>query len=213
MLYNRIRGTGYYDDVAEPVKAANGYHVGGIVAYMYGAEGNTSTIKNCHNTCTLAHTANNSAGVVANRGYTGGVVAYAKYTNIIDCSSCATMLGVNTNIRLGGIAAYLDNSHITGCSVTSPELYSYNNTFIGGIASGVNAGSSIKNSTFKGAIVAEGVILTCKAVASFTKAGAVIENCGVAGSVLGTALTAENFAEHIVGDTNTTPTGCYLLNE
>lgn len=213
MLYNRIRGTGYYDDVAEPVKAANGYHVGGIVAYMYGAEGNTSTIKNCHNTCTLAHTANNSAGVVANRGYTGGVVAYAKYTNIIDCSSCATMLGVNTNIRLGGIAAYLDNSHITGCSVTSPELYSYNSTFIGGIASGVNAGSSIKNSTFKGTIAAVGTILTCKAVASFTKAGAVIENCGVAGSVLGTALTAENFAGHIVGDTNTTPTGCYFLTE
>ena len=213
MVYNRIRGTGYYDDTAMPLVAANGYHVGGIVGFMHGENGTTSTIKNCHNTCTLAHTANNSAGVVANRGYTGGVVAYAKYTNISDCSSCATMLGVNTNVRLGGIAAYLDNSHITGCSVTSPELYSYNNTFIGGIASGVNAGSSIKNSTFNGTIAAEGAILTCKAVASFTKAGAVIENCGVAGSVLDTALTAENYAEHIVGDTNTTPTGCYLLTE
>ena len=213
MVYNKIRGTGYYDDVAEPVKATNGYHVGGIVAYMYGAEGTTSTIKNCHNTCTLAHTANNSAGVGANRGYAGGVVAYAKYTNIIDCSSCATMFGVNTSIRLGGIAAYLDYSHITGCSVTSPELYSYNNTYIGGIASGVNAGSSIKNSTFNGTIAAEGTIITCKAVASYTKAGAVIENCGVAGSVLGTTVTAENFASYLVGDTNTTPTGCYFLTE
>ena len=213
MVYNRVRGTGYYDDTAMPLVAANGYHVGGIVGFMHGEDGNTSTIKNCHNTCTLAHTSNTSAGVVANRGYTGGVVAYAKYTNISDCSSCATMLGVNTNVRLGGIAAYLDNSHITGCSVTSPELYSYNNTFIGGIASGVNAASSIKNSTFNGNIVAVDAILTCKAIAAFTKAGAVIENCGVAGSVLGTALTAENYAEHIVGDANTTPTGCYFINE
>ena len=213
MVYTRERGNCYTDDTSAPLAAAQGYFGGGIIAFMMGDADNVSTITNCHNTCTLAHTANNSAGVVANRGYIGGVVAYAKYTNISDCSSTATMLGVNTSIRLGGIAAYLDNSHITGCSVTSPMLYSYNNTYIGGIASGVNAGSSIKNSTFNGTIAAEGAILTCKAVASFTKAGAVIENCGVAGSVLGTALTAENFAEHIVGDTNTTPTGCYLLTE
>lgn len=213
MLYNKIRGTGYYDDAAVPVTTANGYHVAGIVAFMNGEAGNLSTIKNCHNACNLPLTSATSVGVSANRGYNGGIVAYAKYTNISNCSSIATMSGTNTNIRLGGIAAYLDNSHISNCSVETPVLHSYNNTYIGGIASGVNAGSSIKNSTFKGEITAVGGILTCTAIASYTKAGAVIENCGVAGSVLGTALTAENFAEHIVGDTNTTPTGCYLLTE
>ena len=213
MVYTRERGNCYTDDTSAPLTAAQGYFGGGIIAFMMGDAENVSTITNCHNTCTLPHTSSTSAGVIANRGYIGGVVAYAKYTNISDCSSTASMAGVNTYIRMGGIAAYLDNSHITGCSVNSSEMYSYNNTYIGGIASSVNAGSSIKNSTFKGTIAAEGVLLTCKAVASVTQAGAVIENCGVAGSVLGTALTAENFAEHIVGDTNTTPTGCYLLTE
>ena len=212
-VYSRERGAQQYDDVSTPLVAAQGFFCGGIVAYMYGENGVTSTINNCHNTCVLPIVSGSEGGIIANRGYVGGVVAYAKYTNITACSSTATMAGINTSVRLGGIAAYLDNSHITGCSVTSPRLYSYNNTYIGGIASGVNAGSSIKNSTFNGTIAAEGTILTCKAVASFTKAGAVIENCGVAGSVLGTALTAENFADHIVGDANTTPTGCYFLTE
>ena len=151
--------------------------------------------------------------MIANRGYVGGVVAYAKYTNITTCSSTATMVGINTSVRLGGIAAYLDYSHINSCSVNSAELRSFNQTYIGGIASGVNAGSSVKNSTFNGNITFQDSKFASACVAAYTKAGAVIENCGVAGSVFGTTVTAENFASYLVGDANTTPTGCYFLTE
>lgn len=212
-VYSRERGTLLPDDTSTPLVAAQGYFCGGIVAYIYGENGVTSTINNCHNTCVLPIVSSTEAGMIANRGYVGGVVAYAKYTNITACSSTATMVGINTSVRMGGIAAYLDYSHINNCSVNSAEMRSWNQTYIGGIASGVNAGSSVKNSTFKGNITFQETNFASACVASFTKAGAVIENCGVAGSVFGTTVTAENFASYLVGDANTTPTGCYFLTE
>jgi hypothetical protein len=43
--------------------------------------------------------------------------------------------------------------------------------------------------------------------------GATIENCGVAGSFFGTAITADNYSNYLIGETSITPTGCYYLTE
>ena len=213
MVFSQERGTLLPDETSLPLTAAQGYFCGGIVAYMMGDAENKSTISNCQNIPPYVAVTASSAALRANRGYIGGIAAYARYTNISNCNSTATMMGVNTNIRLGGIAGYLYGSHIDNCSVVSDNLCSWNNTRIGGIASGVNAESSVKNSTFKGNITKDATNDISGMAVAYTLAGAVIENCGVAGSIYGVTVTADNFSGLLVGDANTKPTGCYYLAE
>ena len=213
MVFSQERGTLLPDETSLPLTASQGYFCGGIVAYMMGDAENKSTISNCQNIPPYVAVTASSAALRANRGYIGGIAAYARYTNISNCNSTATMMGVNTYIRLGGIAGYLYGSHIDNCSVVSDNLCSWNNTRIGGIASGVNAESSVKNSTFKGNITMDATKDISGMAVAYTLAGAVIENCGVAGSIYGETVTADNFSGLLVGDANTTPTGCYYLAE
>lgn len=208
-VYNQSRGTLLPDDNSLPCQKAQGFFCGGIVAYIMGDAENTSAITYCQNTAKDGSNHN----VYVNRGYGGGIVAYARHTNISNSMSTVTMRGINMSVRLGGIAAYLNNSNINNCTATSTNLRSDNNTFIGGIASHINAGSSIKNSTFNGKIVKNSSNSASGMVAAVTKSGAVIENCGVAGSFYGTTITAENFSDYLISDTNTTPTDCYYITE
>jgi hypothetical protein len=50
-------------------------------------------------------------------------------------------------------------------------------------------------------------------VAAKVVEGAKIENCGVAGSIFGETITADNFSNYLIGETSITPTGCYYLTE
>ena len=92
-----------------------------------------------------------------------------------------------------------------------------NTTFIGGIASHVNAGSSVKNSTFNGNITKSSSNFASGMVAAKVFEGAIIENCGVAGSIFGTAITADNYSSHLIGETSGETsidlTSCYYLTE
>ena len=208
-VYNASRGTLLPDDSSLPCQSGQGFFCGGIAAYIMGDADNRSAIRNCQNTAPDGSNLN----VYVNRGYGGGIVAYARYTDISNSTSTATMRGINTSIRLGGIAAYLNNSNINNCTATSTKLQSNNNTFIGGIASHVNAGSAVKNSTFNGIITKSSTYQPSGMVAAKVVEGATIENCGVAGSIFGTAITADNFSNYLIGETSITPTGCYYLTE
>ena len=208
-VYNVSRGGLLPDDSSLPCEIGQGFFCGGIAAYIMGDDGNRSAIKYCQNTAPDRKDLN----VYVNRGYGGGIVAYARYTDISNSTSTVTMCGVNMSIRLGGIAAYLNNSNINNCTATSTKLQSTNNTFIGGIASHVNAGSSVKNSTFNGIITTSDTYKPSGMVAAKVVEGATIENCGVAGSIFGTAITADNFSNYLIGETSITPTGCYYLTE
>ena len=224
MIYNLSRHNKIINnDNLSPCVAGQSFHAGGIVGFMMGDSATPSTISACHNNYDAAIPSGDAtAGVYVNRGYAGGVVGYAKYTTISGCSSKATMIGVNTSIRLGGIAGYLYSSHITECSVETSKLLEKNQTYIGGLAGIVNATSTVKNSTFKGNITtnatATGNHWTPGCVASQTIAGAVIEKCGVSGTIVKTVgttttLTNDNFESYLIGDSNITPTGCYYIGE
>ena len=208
-VYSVSRGSLLPDDSSLPCKVGQGFFCGGIAAYIMGDADNRSAIRNCQNTASDGSNLN----VYVNRGYGGGIVAYARYTDISNSTSTVTMQGINTNVRLGGIAAYLNNSNINNCTATSTKLQSNNNTFIGGIASHVNVGSSVKNSTFNGIITKSSTYQPSGMVAAKVVEGATIENCGVAGSIFGTTITADNFSDHLIGETSITPTGCYYLTE
>lgn len=211
------------EDNLTPCATGQSFHAGGIVGFMMGDSATPSTISKCHNNYDAAIPSGDAtAGVYVNRGYAGGVVGYAKYTTISGCSSKATMFGVNTSIRLGGIAGYLYGSHITDCSVETSKLLEKKQTLIGGLAGIVNATSTVKNSTFKGNITTNATAasdhFTSGCVASETKAGAVIEKCGVYGTIVKTigtttTLTKENFESYLIGDSNIQPTGCYYIGE
>jgi len=209
-VYSVSRGTLLPDDNSVPCKEGQGFFCGGIAAYIMGEADNRSAIRNCQN---IAPDRGSNLNVYVNRGYGGGIVAYARYTDISNSTSTVTMQGINTDVRLGGIAAYLNNSNINNCTATSTKLQSNNNTFIGGIASHVNAGSSVKNSTFNGIITKSSTYKPSGMVAAKVVEGATIENCGVAGSIFGTEITADNFLTYLIGETSITPTGCYYLTE
>ena len=212
-VYSVSRGSLLPDDNSLPCQIGQGFFCGGIAAYIMGDADNRSAIRNCQNTAPDR----NDLNVYVNRGYGGGIVAYARYTDISNSTSTVTMQGINTNVRLGCIAAYLNNSNINNCTATSTKLQSNNNTFIGGIASHVNAGSAVMNSTFNGIITKSTTYQPSGMVAAKVVAGATIENCGVAGSIFGTAITAENFSDYLIGETSgetsIEPTGCYYLTE
>ena len=209
-VYSVSRGTLLPDDSSLPCKFEQGFFCGGIAAYIMGDDGNRSAIRNCQN---IAPDRGTYLNVYVNRGYGGGIVAYARYTDISDSKSTVTMRGIDGSVRLGGIAAYLNNSNIDKCTATSTALKSDRLTYIGGIASHVNAGSSVKNSTFNGKITQSYSHNPCGMVAAKVVEGATIENCGVAGIIFGTAITADNFSNHLIGETSITPTGCYYLTE
>lgn len=209
-VYSVSRGTLLPDDSSLPCQGGQGFFCGGIAAYIMGDDGNRSAIKYCQN---IAPDRGSNLNVYVNRGYGGGIVAYARYTDISNSTSTVTMRGINTSIRLGGIAAYLNNSNIDNCTATSTNLRSDNQTFIGGIASHVNAGSSVKNSTFNGKITKSESNFASGMVAAKVVEGAKIENCGVAGSIFGTEITADNYLTYLIGETSITPTGCYYLTE
>ena len=208
-IHNQTRGTNMLDDEVVPCESKQGVFCGGIVAYIMGDAENKSAITNCQNNAVDGSNAN----IYAYRGYGGGIVAYARYTNIHNCKSTVTMRGINNPTRLGGIAAYLNNSNIDNCTATSTSLLSDNSTFIGGIASYVNAQSAIKNSTFNGNIKKKSSNQSSGMVAAKVFDGAVIEKCGVAGEFYGTSITADNFSSYLVGEATTTPTDCYYLTE
>ena len=206
---NVSRGSLLPDDSSLPCKVGQGFFCGGIAAYIMGEADNRSAIKYCQNTAPDGDNLN----VYVNRGYGGGIVAYARYTDISNSTSTVTMQGVNMSVRLGGIAAYLNYSNIDKCTATSTKLQSNNNTYIGGIASHVNAGSAVKNSTFNGIITTSSAYKPSGMVAAKVVDGATIENCGVAGSISGTDITADNYSNYLIGETSITPTGCYYLTK
>ena len=209
-VYSVSRGTLLPDDNSLPCKFGQGFFCGGIAAYIMGDDGNRSAIKNCHNT---APDRGSNLNVYVNRGYGGGIVAYARYTDISNSKSTVTMRGIDGSVRLGGIAAYLNNSNIDKCTATSTALKSDRLTYIGGIASHVNAGSSVKNSTFNGKITQSHSHNSCGMVAAKVVESATIENCGIAGIIFGNAITADNYSNYLIGETSITPTGCYYLTE
>jgi hypothetical protein len=120
---------------------------------------------------------------------------------------------MDASVRLGGIVAYLNNSNIDNCTATSTALRSDNLTYIGGIASHVNAGSSVKNSTFNGKITQSHSHNSCGMVAAKVVESATIENCGIAGIIFGETITADNYSNYLIGETSITPTGCYYLTK
>ena len=209
-VYSVSRGTLLPDDSSLPCKFGQGFFCGGIAAYIMGDDGNRSVIRNCQN---IAPDRGSNLNVYVNRGYGGGIVAYARYTDISKSKSTVTMRGMDASVRLGGIVAYLNNSNIDNCTATSTALRSDNLTYIGGIASHVNAGSAVKNSTFNGIITQKSGHNPCGMVAAKVVEGATIKNCGIAGIIFGETITADNYSNYLIGETSITPTGCYYLTE
>ncbi len=182
---------------------------GGVIGSAIGADAeNVVKIQNC----------TSDGFMYSKRGFTGGIVCYAKYAQIEGCtstmdSSRSANGGKKNNIagHNAGIAVNIVLTKIDNCSCTA-NLYgtstSTTNPGLGGIVSNMDGASSITNSKAD-------VVLECTAdgavfggIAAYTAAGATISDCKFKGTVNSNALTADN----VCGDSNATCTNNTLLD-
>ncbi len=184
------------------VKLSNNYDMD--VNAFVPAESNNITITDCHTTSEILGYRGLVGGIagclynatVKNCTYTGissnkrnncnvaGVAGAVENTRIEDCVVKASLYGSSAGsceFKAGGIAAYLyTNSHISNCK------------YYGHITSG-NNGTAV---AYYGGIVAE------------AQAGCSVTGCSYGGSLLNKTITADNYAEHIVGNNAIEATNC-----
>jgi hypothetical protein len=176
----------------------------GIAGFALGTEGAPLQITNCKSTGT-------TNPIQSYRGYTGGIVGYARYAAIADCSNVTTVSSANTSNRCGGIAGYIHTSTITNSTATC-TVDGVKNTYSGGIAGGMNATSAISSSKFNGKVTASGNAGTkLGAIVAYSAAGATITDCGAKGKIGFTTALASITVDAFCGDDNATITGSYIL--
>ena len=176
----------------------------GIAGFALGTEGAPLQITNCKSTGT-------TNPIQSYRGYTGGIVGYARYAAIADCSNVTTVSSANTSNRCGGIAGYIHSSTITNSTATC-TVDGVKNTYSGGIAGGMNATSAISSSKFNGKVTASGNAGTkLGAIVAYSAAGATITDCGAKGKIGFTTALASITVDAFCGDDNATITGSYIL--
>ena len=87
----------------------NSTYTGGIAGEVVGTSENRITISNC--------VVNPTTHVSSHRGWVGGVVGYAEYTNISSCSHSKSFgADVTSSYFVGGIAGWALNCNLTSCT-------------------------------------------------------------------------------------------------
>lgn len=185
----------------------------GVVGYMEGTQSAPASISGSSSSC--------PSGLFAYRGYIGGLAGYLNYVNVGGAGStnaCAVQNDFSANssvINIGGLAAWACNSSISNC--TCKGNLSTAKT-IGGLVGKLSSGSSVSDCVYSGT-------LTPGATALFAGFGEievleegnvkpVATNCGIAGTVNGTAITADNLSTYFTASpANVTVSGTYLYTE
>lgn len=188
----------------------------GCYGYEAGLDAASSkiTISDCHN----------EAAICSFRGLTGGIAGLLVNADIRNCSFTGECLNgpEKANKSLGasnpyaaGISGAVENTVIRDCFAVA-DLYGLSagscDFRAGGIVAFLCSGSKIENCRYYGNIRTgdnKDKLVYYGCVAAVVEDGCSISDCGVGGSLLGTNVTASNFADCIVGDGTVTPTGCY----
>ena len=149
------------------------------------------------------------------RGVGGGLIAYANNCTIEDNTTSANMSGANANVNgVGGIVGRLFDSSMNNCTFSGKIAKAKN---IGGLVYTLSeqaTGSTITECKVNGAVLTTGTATDKTAAAvlvSITDDKTnTITNCGVKGTLDGTAITLSS--NMITTDGGATVTGTYLLD-
>lgn len=118
-------------------------HTGGIVGHAKGTSASRIAVTSCD-----VITENNS-GLSSKRGWIGGIIGYAEYTDISSCSN--NMSISNAGYYQGGISGQLNNSTMRSCessaSITSTQMINS-----GGLVGSCSNTVNMSSSSFSGSI-------------------------------------------------------------
>lgn len=157
-------------------------HTGGIVGHAKGTSASRIAVTSCD-----VITENNS-GLSSKRGWIGGIIGYAEYTDISSCSN--NMSISDAGYYQGGISGQLNNSTMSSCessaSITSTQMKN-SGGLVGSCSNTVNMSSSsfsgsissTKDGSYKGLFsgnAAKNSIIT-------------IKDCSFSGSIDNVAMT------------------------
>ena len=140
---------------------------GGVAGFVEGTADNKIAVTDCSVT-----TVDKGTELFGHRrGYSGGIVAYAEYATISDCTSDRDFNG--SAYYLGGIAGWAVNSTISNCDWTGTSIISSQMQGAGGIVARLGAGSVVDscNSYLETTLTKGGTI------AGVSEAGSTIKNC------------------------------------
>lgn len=162
---------------------ATGAAAGGIVGRTLGTEEAYVTIKGCN-----VLPGENASTLTARRGWLGGVVGYAKWTNIESCTVKQSST-VSSYYYYGGICGQMVAATASNC-VVEASTKSSQTKYAGGLVGRINGESSLDGCTFKGDISSgkTGDIMGLLA-GNISSAGAQIKNCQYKGTINGAAST------------------------
>jgi len=118
-------------------------HTGGIVGHAKGTSSARISVSSCE-----VITSNNSK-LSSKRGWIGGVIGYAEYTDI---SGCTNKMSISdAGYYQGGISGQLNNSTMTSC-VAEAEITSTQMKYSGGLVGSCSNAVNMSSSSFSGSI-------------------------------------------------------------
>ena len=146
---------------------------GGIAGWVSGTSEDGVTISGCSHT---------TSALSPRRGYNGGIVGYANYASLSNCTVGAIAFEGSAYF-IGGIAGWAVNSTLENCSVDATSIVSSQIQRAGGIVAKLGAETTLNGcSTYIATITgpeeaAEGITYVYGALAGESVAGSTIKNC------------------------------------
>lgn len=165
-------GAAYNDDFNNNTTIANGASTGGIVGVAEGVDGARIVVDKC----TVDPAAPiKDREVAARRGWFGGVIGHASYTDVTECSVNSLMSG--SFYFSGGVCGEMIASTVKQCTVegnqTSSQTY-----YAGGLVGKMDGTSSLDNSSVRGTITSSSAnARSLGSLVAEADSGASVTNC------------------------------------
>lgn len=170
-------------------------HTGGIVGHAKGTSASRISVTSCD-----VITENNSK-LSSKRGWIGGIIGYAEYTDISNCSN--NMSISDAGYYQGGISGQLNNSTMSSCecnaSITSTQM-KYGAGLVGSCANT----ASMTNCSFTGSIYStkEGSKKALFAGNAMKNSVVTITGCSFSGSIDDVTMTTSDLETRSVANTS-----------
>lgn len=167
-----MTGAIYNDDFNNNAAIADGASTGGIVGVAEGADGARIVVDKC--TVDPAAPVKDRE-VAARRGWFGGVIGHASYTDVTECSVNSLMSG--SFYFSGGVCGEMIASTVKQCTVdgdqTSSQTY-----YAGGLVGKMDGTSSLDNSSVRGTITSSSAnARSLGSLVAEADSGASVTNC------------------------------------
>ena len=167
-----MTGAIYNDDFNNNTTIANGASTGGIVGVAEGADGARIVVDKC----TVDPAAPvKEREVAARRGWFGGVIGHASYTDVTECSVNSLMSG--SFYFSGGVCGEMIASTAKKCTVDGDQSSSQT-YYAGGLVGKMDGTSSLDNSSVRGTITSSSAnARSLGSLVAEADSGASVTNC------------------------------------